>query len=157
MEREALLLIHPTFGTVGAMAALWVLVEAVRFDPDGLWRMKTASLIAAGFLIIAWLGGGLWDDAFFDGDRAFLEKGSWAFFGNAGMEMKEHFFTIVVLLSLYLPIVVFRGNLVADRGNRIVLGVACTFVVLGGLAMEGAGAVLAISIKVGLIQAGGGA
>jgi hypothetical protein len=155
MGQEALLLIHPTFGTLGAMAALWVLVEAVRFDQTGLWRMKIASLVAAGFLIVAWLGGGLWDNAYFDADRTYLEKGSWAFFGNTGMEMKEHLFTIIVVLALYLPIVVFRGNLAAERGNRVVLGVAATFVVLGGLAMEAAGAVLAISIKVGLLQTGG--
>ena len=153
MVREALLLIHPTFGVLGTMAALWVLVEVIRFDPAGLWRLKTASLLAAVLLIATWLGGGLWDDAYFDGDRDFLEKGSWAFFGNTGMEMKEHLFTIVVVLALYLPIVAFRGNLAAERGNRIVLGVASTFVVLGGLAMDAAGAILAISIKVALLQA----
>jgi hypothetical protein len=155
MTREALLLIHPVFGVLGTMAALWLVVEAVRFDEAGFWRLKTAAVLAAVCFVVAWLGGGLWDEAYFDEDRNFLEKGSWAFFGNTGMEMKEHFFTIVVVLSLYLPVVVFRGNLVADRGNRVVLGVASTFVVLGGLAMELAGAVLAISIKVGLLQAGG--
>jgi len=153
MVHEALLLIHPVFGVIGTMAALWVLVEVIRFDPAGLWRLKAASVLAAVLLIGTWLGGGLWDEAYFDGDRDILEKGSWAFFGNTGMEMKEHFFTIVVVLALYLPIVAFRGNLAADRGNRIVLAVASTFVVLGGLAMEAAGAVLAISIKVALLQA----
>jgi len=154
MLREALLLIHPTFGVLAAMAALWVLVEVIRFDPAGLWRMKTASLLVAVFLVATWLAGGLWDDTYFDAERDFLEKGSWAFYGNTGMEMKEHLFPIIMLLGLYLPISVFRGNLATDRGNRLVVGVASVLIVLGVLAMEGAGAVLGLSVKIGLMQGG---
>jgi hypothetical protein len=155
MTREALLLIHPTFGVLAAMAALWVLAEVVRPDPTGMWRVKTASLLVAVLLVATWLAGGLWDEFYFDPERDFVEKGSWAFFGNTGMEMKEHLFPIIMLLGLYLPVVAFRGNLATERGNRVIIGVASTLVVLSALAMEAAGAVLGLSVKVGLLQAGG--
>lgn len=99
MSREALLLVHPTFGVLAAMAALWVLVEVIQPDPASLWRIKTASVLVAMLLVATWLGGGLWDEAYFDADRDFVEKGSWAFIGNTGMEMKEHLFPTIMLLG----------------------------------------------------------
>lgn len=155
MTREVLLLIHPTFGVLAAMAALWVLAEVVRPDPNGLWRMKTASVLVAALLVATWLAGGLWDAAYFDAERDFVEKGSWAFFGNTGMEMKEHLFPIIMLLGLYLPIAVFHGSIATERGNRVIVGVTSTLIVLSALAMEAAGAVLGLSVKVGLLQTGG--
>lgn len=154
MLKDALLLIHPTTGVLGAMAALWVLSESIRLDPSGLWRVRTASIISAVLFVTTWLAGGIWDQMNFDAERDFVAKGSWAFFGNTGMEMKEHLFPIIMLLALYLPIVAFRGNLAAERGHRVIIGIASLLVLLGALAMEGAGAILGLSVKIGLIQGG---
>jgi fumarate reductase subunit D len=154
--RDVLLLIHPTLGVLGVLASLWVFVEAIRLDPGGLRRMKVASLLAAVLIAATWLAGGLWDAAYFEADQKILATGPWAFFGNTGMEIKEHLFPIILVLALYLPIAVFRGDLLSDRGNRFVVGTVSAFVVLCGLAMEGVGAVLAMSVKVALVQVRGG-
>ncbi len=79
-----------------------------------------------------------------------LSKGSWAFIGNAAMETKEHALAIVLLLALYLPIAVFSRGLISKPGNRLIVAAVSGLIVLSGLAMEGAGAVLGLSVRVGM-------
>ncbi len=156
MPREALLLIHPTLGALGILASLWVFVEAMELDAAGLRRMKIASLVVPGLLVVTWFGGGLWDAAYYPADQKILDQGAWAFVGNTAMELKEHLFAIVLLLALYLPIMVFRGKPLVDRESRLMVSIVSGLIVLSGLVMEGAGAVLGLSVKVALIQRLGG-
>lgn len=156
MLHDVLLLVHPTLGVLGVLASLWVFVEAIRLDPAGLRRMKIASLLVAMLIVATWLAGGLWDAAYFEADQEILAEGPWALIGNTGMEIKEHLFPIVLVLALYLPIAVFRGDLLSDRGNRFVVATVSGLVVLSGLAMEGVGALVAMSVKVALVQVRGG-
>lgn len=154
--KDALLLIHPTLGMLGVLSTLWVLVEVLNIDDDALRRIKIASITAAVLILLAWPGGGIWDTLYYEADKTVIEKGPWAFVGDTVMETKEHLFVIVLLLSAYLPITVFRGDLRADKGSRILTMTVAGFVVLSGLAMEGAGAVLGLSVKVGLLDLVGG-
>lgn len=148
--KEALLLVHPTFGVFAILAALWVFVEAYRLDERRLRRMKIASLAVAGFALLAWLSGGLWDSFFYGADREIMRKGSWAFVGDTAMAMKEHLIAVVLLLALYLPILAFATDLRREQSTRLAVMTASAFVVLLGLAMEGAGAILAASVRVGM-------
>ena len=152
MSRDVLLLIHPTLGAFGIFASLWVLVEVIGLDPAGLRRTRLAS----GLMLATWLGGGLWDAAYYPTDQKILDRGSWSFAGNTAMEFKEHLFALVLMLAFYLPIVVFRGNLPVDRDSRLMAAVVSGLIVLSGLAMEGAGAILGLSVKVALVQGVGG-
>jgi len=150
MLKDALLLVHPTLGVLGVLAALWVFVEALKVDENALKRMKVASLVAAALILLTWPAGGIWDSLYYPVDKVVIEEGPWGFIGDTVMETKEHLFSIVLLLALYLPIIVFRGNLGADRSARLLTMAVAGLVVLSGLAMEGAGAVLGLSVKVGL-------
>ncbi len=151
MLKDAFLLVHPTLGVLGAFAALWVFVEALKVDENALRRMKAASLVAAALMLLALSAGGIWDSLFFAADKAVIEKGPWGFIGGAVMETKEALIVIVLLLAVYLPIVVFRGNLGVDRSARLLTMTVAGLVVLSALAMEGAGAVLSLSVKAGLV------
>ncbi len=148
MLKDLFILVHPTLGVLGVLAALWVFVEALKVNDDTLRRMKIASVTVAVLMLLTWPAGGVWDSLFYGADKAVIEKGPWAFLGDTAMETKEHLFVIVLLLSLYLPIVVFAGNLRASRGARLLTMTVAGLVVLSGLAMEGAGAVLGLSVKV---------
>ena len=150
--KDLLLLIHPTLGVLGVLAALWVLVEALNIDDNALKRMKIAGLTAAALIFLTWPAGGIWDSLFYEADKVVLEQGRWAFIGDTVMETKEHLFVIVLLLSAYLPIVVFGANLRADMHARLLTMTVAGLVVLSGLAMEGAGALLGLSVKVGLFD-----
>lgn len=152
MLKDVLILVHPTLGVLGVLAALWVFVEALKVDESALRRMKIASVTAAALMLLTWPTGGIWDSLFYAADKAVIEQGSWAFVGDTVMETKEHLFVIVLLLAIYLPIVVFGGNLRGSSGARVLTMTVAALVVLSGLAMEGAGAVLSLSVKVGLFQ-----
>jgi len=148
--REALLFVHPTFGVFGMLAALWVFVEAYRLDERRLSRMRAASVLVAVFFVLAWFSGGLWDAFFYDADREVMNKGAWAFVGNTAMELKEHLFVLPLLLSLYLPILAFATDLRREASTRLPIMTVAGFIVLLGLAMEGAGAALAGAVHVGV-------
>jgi hypothetical protein len=61
--------------------------------------------------VATWFAGGLWGAAYYMVDQKFLSVGFLAFAGNTAMELKEHLFALVLLLAFYLPIIVFRGDL----------------------------------------------
>jgi len=148
--REVFLFVHPVLGVLGVLAALWVYVEAFKIDEARLRRMKMASLVVAGLFLLTWFTGGLWDSFFYEADRAVMEKGSWAFVGDTAMEMKEHLFVVVLLLALYLPILVFATDLRQEGGTRLPTMTVSALIVLLGFAMEGAGAILAGAVHVGM-------
>lgn len=148
--REALLFVHPTFGVLGALSAVWVFVEAYRLDERRLSRMRVASVLVAAFFVITWFSGGVWDAFFYDADREVMNKGTWAFIGNTAMEMKEHLFVLPLLLGLYLPILAFATDLKREAATRLPTMTVAGLIVLLGLAMEGAGATLAGAVHVGV-------
>lgn len=148
--REALLFVHPAFGVLATLAALWVFVEAYQLDERRLRRMKIASLIVAGLALLTWFSGGLWDSFFYEADRKVMEKGSWAIVGDTTMELKEHLFVVVLLLALYLPILTFATELRREESTRLPTLTVSALIVLFGLAMDGAGAILAGSVHVGM-------
>ena len=152
MLKDVFLLVHPTLGVLGAIAALWVFVEALNVDGDAVKRMKVASLTAAVLMLLTWPAGGIWDSLFYSADKALIEKGPWAFVGDTMMETKEHLFVVVLLLAIYLPIVVFGADLLASRGARLLTMTVAGLVVLSTLAVEGAGAVLGLSVKLALLS-----
>lgn len=156
MLKDLFLLVHPTTGVLGTFAALWVFVETVKMDADSLRRIKIASVTAAVLILLTWLAGGLWDWVFYPADMEFVDKGAWPAVGDAAMEFKEHFMAIVLLLAVYLPIATFRGHLQKSRGQRLVVLSVSGLLVLSGLAMEGAGAALAMAVKSGLAHVAGG-
>jgi hypothetical protein len=67
------------------------------------------------------------------------------------MEVKEHIFFAMLLLSMYLPIVVYGNVPLTEKPKRsLVLGVSA-LIVLFGLLMEGAGGIISKGVTMGLI------
>jgi hypothetical protein len=148
--REVFLFVHPTLGVLGILAALWVYVEAYSVDEARLRRMKIASFVVPALFLLTWVSGGLWDSFFYEADRAVMEKGSWAFVGDTAMEMKEHLFVVVLLLALYLPILASAMDLRRAAETRLPTMTVSALIVVLGFAMDGAGAILAGSVHVGM-------
>lgn len=156
MLKDVLLLVHPTTGVLGAIAALWVFVETMKVDAEGLRRIKIASVTAAALMAVTWVAGGGWDWVYSAGDMEFVDKGAWPAVGDAAMEFKEHYMAIILLLATYLPLAAFRGHLLESRGERLLVMSVSGLLALSGLGMEGAGAALAMAVKSGLFHAVGG-
>ena len=152
--REALLMIHPTFGMLAAFAALWVFVETLDISPPlNLSRIRKASVISAFFMLITWVSGGYWYVVYYAADKATILAGPWAFAHNIVMETKEHFFFITLILSVFLPFVALGNNLATNRQARMVVLWVAALIILSALALEGMGAIIALGVKVGLAHA----
>jgi hypothetical protein len=150
---DIILFAHPTFGVLGILAAVWVFVEALNASEANRSRIRLAAFIVAGCIVLAAVLGGYWYTVFYGHEKAIILKGPWPWAHNLVMETKEHLFFIPLILALYLPIAA-AANLAKSGGARIVVMVVAAFIVLNGLAIEGAGAVINYGVKVAFVHTG---
>ena len=150
---DIILFAHATFGVLGILASVWVLVEALNASETNRGRTYYVSLVAASCMVLALLLGGYWYVTYYAAEKAIILKGPWPFAHNFVMETKEHLFFIPLVLALYLPILT-RVNLSAHHAARTMVVTVATLVVLSGLAIEGEGAVINYGVKVALVHTG---
>ena len=149
---DIILFSHPTFGVLGTMAAMWVLVEALNASDRNRARTLLAASAVTMFICLAWVAGGYWYVFFYAPEKALILGGPWPFAHNLVMETKEHLFFIPLILALYLPLVATR-RLVVDRPARTIVMVVAGLIVLNSLAIEGAGAIINHGAKTALAHA----
>jgi hypothetical protein len=150
---DIVLFAHPTAGVLATLAALWVFVEALNATDSNQARSRWAASATAVFMVMAWLLGGYWYLRWFPAEKALIVAGPWPFAHTVFMETKEHLFFIPLILALYLPIVTVT-NLAVNRGARRMALVVAGSIVLNGLAIEGAGAVVNHGAKLAVMPAG---
>ena len=151
---DVLLLAHSTSGVFGILCALWVFVETLNASPQNSLRIRRAALCTALFMLLTTFVGGYWYVHFYPADRAFILHGPWPFAHTLFMETKEHLFFITLILACYLPIAARDKPQFNPAARRMVLCVAM-LIVLSGLAIEGAGAVINHGVKVALLSSTG--
>ena len=148
MTEEVILLLHPTFGVLGMLAAVWVFVEALNASPPGIERMRSAARLSAVFMWISYLIAGYFYVFLYGPDKAIIKAGPWPFAHNLVTETKEHVFLMLLLLATFLPIAA-AGDVARSRGVRRVVLWSSALVVLLVLFMEGSGAVMSVGAKLG--------
>lgn len=146
-----LILLHAASGVTGSLAALWVFAEALHASAESERRIRTAAFIAAISMAAAWVCGGYWYVHFYPADKALILKGPWPFAHNVFMETKEHLFFITGILAFLLPITCRERLSVNPTARKLVLAVS-GLVVVTGLTVEGAGAVINQGVRVALEQ-----
>lgn len=153
---DLILFAHPTFGVLGILAAVWVFVEALNAREGNAARTRVAAWVASVCTALAGLFGGYWYVRFYEADKIFILAGPWPWAHSVIMEFKEHLFFIPLILALYLPFAA-RDRLFANTAARRMVLFVAALIVLSGLALEGAGAVLSSAVKLSLltIDAGG--
>jgi len=150
---DVVLLAHAGFGVFGTLAAVWVFVEALNAHAENAKRLRTAALIVAACMVIAWILGGDFYLHFYPADKALILRGPWPFAHNLFMETKEHLFFLTLVLSLYLPIAAREKLYENASARRMVLCVAM-LITLSGFAMEGFGAIVNHGAKIALLRGG---
>jgi len=150
MSKEIILMLHPTFGVLALVAAVWVFVEALNASEANISRLRSASVLAAILIWLAYIVGGYWYVIFYGGDKALIKAGPWPFAHGFVMETKEHLFLTLLLLGTFLPIAAY-GDVVKKKVTRNLVLWTSALVVLLGLAMEGAGALISMGVKVALL------
>jgi hypothetical protein len=150
---DIILFAHPTFGVLGIMAAVWTVVEALNASEANQHRIRMAAWACAICIVCAWMLGGFWYVNYYPADRVVIVKGPWPWAHNFFMETKEHLFFIPLILALYLPIVAAR-RLASDTAARTMVMVVAAFIILNGLAIEGAGAIINHGAKIAFMHVG---
>jgi hypothetical protein len=150
MSQELVLMMHPTFGVLALIASVWVFVEALNAREANQGRIRTASVLTAILMWLAYIVGGYWYVVFYGGDKEIIKAGPWPFAHSFFMETKEHLFFMLLLLATFLPIAAYN-DVVRSRATRLVVLWSSALVVLMSLAMEGAGAFISMGVKVALL------
>jgi hypothetical protein len=148
---DVILLAHAGFGITGAMAALWVLVETLNARSENAGRIRIAALVAAVSMAGAWICGGYFYIHFYPLEKVLILKGPWPFAHNIFMETKEHLFFITGILAFLLPITTRERLDSNSAARKLVLSVA-GMILITGLMVEGAGAVIDHGVKVALLK-----
>jgi hypothetical protein len=151
---DLILFAHPTFGVLAILSSVWVFVEALNApgNTNG-GRTFVAAVLVAVFMFAAYVLGGYWYVTYYAAEKAIILKGPWPWAHDLMMETKEHLFFIPLILALFLPIAA-AGRLAAGRGARRVVMVVSALIVLNGLAIEGAGAMINAGVKVAFVHTG---
>jgi hypothetical protein len=148
-NRDIVLLAHAAFGSLAGLAALWVFVEALNARPESAGRIRKAALIVAFAMAAAWILGGYWYVHFYPADKGVILKGPWPFAHDIFMETKEHLVFITGILAFYLPIVA-REKIHANASARKMVLSVSMLIVLTGLVVEAAGAIVNHGVTVAL-------
>jgi hypothetical protein len=143
------LLVHPTFGVLGMVAAVWVFVETLNASKDNESRIRTVAMTSTVLIWLAYLTAGYFYVVHYGADKAVIKEGPWPLAHALFMETKEHIFFLTLLLASFLPIAT-AGSIANSRAKRKLILWSSAGVGLLALAMEGAGAVISMGVKVGL-------
>lgn len=153
MNSDILLFAHPTFGVLGILSAVWVFVETLNASQQNAARTRLAAMTTTICIAMAWILGGYWYVHYYAPEKAIILKGPWPFAHNFFMEVKEHLFFIPLILAFYLPFAV-RDNLAGNKAARSMVLAVTLLIVMSGLAIEGAGAIINYGVKVAFIHTG---
>lgn len=145
-----LLMSHAVLGSLLGLAGVWLFVDVLNVKEENLARIRTMSLIVAILMWVTYLLAGYFYVVDYGIDKAFILKGPWTFAHDFFMESKEHVVMMLLVLATYLPIIV-RTNLAVNKGARKIALWATGLLVLTSVAMEGAGAIISMGVRVALL------
>lgn len=150
MPNELILMLHATFGVLALLAAVWVFAESLNASFANQGRIRSASLLVAVLMWLTYIFGGYWYVVYYGGDKAIIKAGPWPFAHSFFMETKEHIFLMLLLLATFLPIAAW-GDIIQQVAMRKVVLWTSALVILISLAMEGAGAIISMGVKIALL------
>lgn len=150
--KDILLFMHPTFGVLAMLAAVWVFAEALNATDGNQRRIWLGSIAVTAFFALTWfLAGWFYTVYYGHGDQQIIKHGPVPWTHDFFMESKEHLFFIPLVLAFYLPYVA-RLKLAANPAARSMVLVVTALIALNGLAIEGAGAIVNWGAKTTLQQ-----
>ena len=148
---QFVMMLHVIFGMLFIVAAVWLFVEVLNASETNQDRIKKMSIAVAIFMWLAYLIGGYWYVIFYNAEKAVILKGPWAFSHSFFMEVKEHVILMLVLLATFLPIIA-SNNFSVNRAARKAMLWTTGLAVLVGMAMDGAGAIIGVGVKMALLK-----
>ena len=144
------LMAHAVLGSLLGLAGVWFFVDVLNAKEENQGRIKTLSVIIAGLMWLTYMLAGYFYVVHYSVDKAFILKGPWPFAHEFFMESKEHVVMMLLMLATFLPIVAYN-NLAVNKGARKIALWATGLLVLTTVAMEGAGAIISMGVRVALL------
>jgi len=142
---------HVLFGVLGIMLAVALFVDVLNVSEKNISRIRTLSLSTAVSMVLSYIIGGWWYVVHYAPERDIIRAGAWRWAHTFFMEWKEHVFFILLFLSILLPIIAYRNDLTVPQNRKLLL-VTTLLVVLVGLAIDGAGAIIARGVIMGYME-----
>jgi hypothetical protein len=144
------LMSHAVFGSLLGLAGVWLFVDVLNAKEENQARIRTTGLIIAILMWLTYLLAGYLYVAHYGADKAIILKGPWAFAHDFFMESKEHVVMMLLLLATYIAIIT-RNDLAVNKGARKITLWSTALLILVAVAMEGAGAIISMGVRVGLL------
>ncbi len=160
MANELLILGHATVGSLATLTSVWLLVELFHAKDGNVQRIKYLSVLVNIFIWLSYIVGGWYYVYDYSTLDKYIIKGStdlgfsgslWKFAHAFFTESKEHFFFLGIVMALYLLLLAYRSSFVADKSTRQTMTVLVAFLVVGGLVLEGWGAIMAMGVRLGMV------
>lgn len=142
------IMVHVLFGVLGIILAVALLVYTLNISEKNIPKIKSLSLWTALSMITSYVLGGWWYVVYYAHERDVIRSGAWKWAHTFFMEWKEHVFFALLFLSILLPIIAYRNDLLVPE-NRKFLFIVTLLVVLIGLAVDGSGAIISRGVIVG--------
>ena len=150
MNAPILMASHVVFGLMGILAALVVLVDLQNLSSNNVRRIKLLSWVVAAGIILSYILGGFWYVTHYAVDKEIIKAGSWPWAHNLVMEIKEHTFFMILILSGFLPLLLSQLRSSDDFKYLSLAKSSSALIVILGLMMEASGAVIALGVRMGL-------
>jgi len=141
-------MVHVLFGVLGIILAVALLVYVLNMSEKNIPMIRSLSLWTAVSMILSYVIGGGWYVVYYVHERDIIRAGPWKWAHTFFMEWKEHFFFALLFLSILLPIIAYRNDLMVPENRRLMV-IVTAIIVLIGLAVDGSGAVISRGVIVG--------
>jgi hypothetical protein len=142
------IMVHVLFGVLGIILAVALLVYVLNISEKNIPKIKSLSLWTALSMIASYVLGGWWYVVYYVHERDVIRSGAWKWAHTFFMEWKEHVFFALLFLSVLLPVIAYRNDLMVPENRKLLLLVTW-LIVLIGLAVDGSGAVISRGVIVG--------
>jgi hypothetical protein len=146
----AILMLHALLGMLFILAAGFVYVDTLSACALNVERIRLMSKLVAVLMWVTYFIGGFWYVVHYAPEKGYILKGPWPFAHDFFMETKEHVLMGLLLLATFLPIATANDLVGSKSARRLVLWVTA-LLVLTGVGMEGAGAIISMGAKVALL------
>ena len=141
-------MVHVLFGVLGIILAVALLVYVLNMSEKNIPMIRSLSLWTALSMILSYVIGGWWYVVHYVHERDIIRAGPWKWAHTFFMEWKEHFFFALLFLSILLPIIAYRNDLMVPENRRLMV-IVTAIIVLIGLAVDGSGAIISRGVIVG--------
>jgi len=161
MANELLILIHASTGSLATVTSVWLAVELFHAKNNtNAQRIKFSAILVNVFVWLSYIIGGWYYVFDYSTVDKYIIKGStdlgfsgslWTFAHGFFTESKEHFYFIGILIALYVLLLAYRTDFANDNKARHLMFVLAVTLLVGGIVLEGWGAIMAMGVRLGMI------